>query len=266
MGAVKRMEVRWLLSIPLLMLAASQASAGWVITGESSWKEGQELKTAETTMYLQKGLGFKTSTSDGNMVIQRVDTRTTYVVDPERREYSATSWDEMRETVAGAADQMKMALEEMEKELKDAPPGVREMIEQQMKQLQEMARGPEEGLLQVERTGEAREILGYRAEQYLVLEAGERTGEIWASKSPKLQELIADWDQVAQPVLQQLADVLPGTASPGYVEAMRRIEGFPLVTIMLSEGAPEVTTQILSIQKKLLKDEDFLPPAGYTQK
>jgi len=249
-----------------LLLVASQASAGWVITAKSSWKEGQELKTVETTMSLQKGLGFKTSTPDGSMVIQRVDARTTYIVDPERREYSATSWDEMKEAVTGATDQMKMALEEMRKELKDAPPEAREMIEQQMKQLQEMARGPEERLLQVERTGETREILAYRAEQYLVFEAGEKTGEIWASKSPKLQELIADWEQVTQPVLQQVADMLPGTASPGYAEAMRQIEGFPLVSTMLSEGAPEVTTQILSIEKKLLKEEDFLPPAGYTQK
>lgn len=255
-----------LLSALLIFLVASQAGAGWVITMESSWKARDELQEEEATVYLEKGLGFKSTTPDGNMMIMRIDTRETYIVDAEEQKYEVTSWDEMKEEMVGARAEMKKVLEEMEKEMADAPPEMREMLQRQMEQMQGMFGEAEEKQVRVERTGKTQKILGYKAEQYLLFEDDEQTEELWIGRSRKLRDLVEEWKDVTEPMFREMTETMPAMARHGYLKVMKEIEGFPLLTVIVEEGAPGLTSQVVDIEKRRLKEKDFLPPAGYTER
>lgn len=240
----------------LVFVFASQASAGWIVTMESGGEEDPLQKTS-VIIYLQKGLGFKTATPEGDMMIQRVDTRETYIIDAGEREYEVTSWDEMSREMAGASAEMKKALEEMEKEMADAPPEMREMLRQQMEQMQSMFGEAEEKPVHVEKTGEKRKVLGYKAEQYLVFEDNIQTQELWVSNARKLRGLIEEWKEVTEPMFEEIAEAFPAAGAGRYVEAMKEIEGFPLLTIVYQGGCPGKLHRLLISRRRSLVTRTF---------
>ena len=98
------------------------------------------------------------------------------------------------------------------------------------------------------KTGETRDILGYKAHEY-VMEDGEEKVVIWAT------EELGTMPYSENPVLE------------GWGAAMRMVTGlkafFPLETVGSAKGKETFRMTVRKVEAKALEDAIFLPPEGY---
>jgi hypothetical protein len=114
----------------------------------------------------------------GKVVIVRLDKEMIYTLNPQKKEYSEMTFQDMEKMMKKVNDKMS----EMQKKLENMPPEQRKMVEQMM--------GDKMGKNQnapatVTSGSEKRTISGYSCAQYVINQNGKDVMTVWATKDIK---------------------------------------------------------------------------------
>ncbi len=122
---------------------------------------------------------------------------------------------------------------------------------------------PKERKIIVKRTGRTAVINGYQTEQIEIWAEDERIEENWMTRDVEMNEIEKVMDRVAQGFSKDFRREMKESRE---IYDKIKIYGFPILikdyTITYGLGAID-RVEVKKIEKKELKDEVFLPPAGY---
>jgi len=136
---------------------------------------------------------------------------------------------------------------EVARRLKQESPGVR----------------PKERKIVVRKTGQTAAINGFQTEQIMVLAGGVLVEENWVTRDVEMKEVEQVMDRVAQGFIKDFR--LEMKEGREIYEKLKP-HGYPILikdyTMTYGLGAID-RVEVKKVEKKELKDEIFLPPAGY---
>jgi len=122
---------------------------------------------------------------------------------------------------------------------------------------------PKEKKIVVRRTGRTAVINGFKTEQVEILAEGELIEENWVTRDVEMKEIEKVMDRVAQGFSKDFQREMKEGRE---IYEKLKPYGFPILikdhTITYGLGAID-RVEVKKIEKKELKDEVFLPPAGY---
>jgi hypothetical protein len=122
---------------------------------------------------------------------------------------------------------------------------------------------PKERKIVVRKTGKTSTINGFQTEQIEILAGGELIEENWVTRSVEMREVEHVMDRVAQGFSK---DFGLGTKEGREIYEKLKSHGFPILikdyTMTYGLGAID-RMEVKKIEKKELKNDIFLPPAGY---
>jgi hypothetical protein len=122
---------------------------------------------------------------------------------------------------------------------------------------------PKERKIVVRKTGKTSTINGFQTEQIEILAGGELIEENWVTRNVEMREVEHVMDRVAQGFSK---DFGLGTKEGREIYEKLKSHGFPILikdyTMTYGLGAID-RMEVKKIEKKELKDDIFLPPAGY---
>jgi len=122
---------------------------------------------------------------------------------------------------------------------------------------------PKERKIVVRKTGKTATINGFKTEQIEILAGGELIEENWVTRNVEMSEVEQVMDRVAQGFSK---DFRLGTKEDREIYEKLKSHGFPILikdyTMTYGLGGID-RVEVKKIEKKELKDEVFLPPAGY---
>lgn len=186
----------------------------------------------------------------GRVVIIRLDKEMIYTVDPQKKEYSEMTFEEMEKTMKKVGDKMA----EMQKKLENMPPEQRKMVEQMMGD--KMGKN-QDAPATVSAGSEKRTISGYTCTQYVVNQNGKDIMTVWSTREIKeFEAMRKDWEQFTR----RLMAMSPGGAR-SIADAFQKIQGFP-VEVDTEQGMKNVVTKF---EKRNTAASEFVVPSGYTK-
>jgi hypothetical protein len=122
---------------------------------------------------------------------------------------------------------------------------------------------PKEKKIVVRRTGRTAVINGFQTEQVEILAEGELIEENWVTRDVEMKEIEKVMDRVAQGFSKDFQREMKEGRE---IYEKLKPYGFPVLikdhTLSYGLGAMD-RVEVKKIEKKELKDEVFLPPAGY---
>ena len=122
---------------------------------------------------------------------------------------------------------------------------------------------PKEKKIVVRRTGRTAVINGFKTEQVEILAEGELIEENWVTRDVEMKEIEKVMDRVAQGFSKDFQREMKEGRE---IYEKLKPYGFPILikdhTLTYGLGAID-RVEVKKIEKKELKDEVFLPPAGY---
>ena len=122
---------------------------------------------------------------------------------------------------------------------------------------------PKERKIVVRKTGKTSTINGFQTEQIEILAGGELIEENWVTRNVEMREVEQVMDRVAQGFSK---DFRLETKEGREIYEKLKSHGFPILikdyTMTYGLGAID-RMEVKKIEKKELKDDIFLPPAGY---
>jgi len=122
---------------------------------------------------------------------------------------------------------------------------------------------PKEKKIVVRRTGKTAVINGFQTEQIEILAEGELIEENWVTRDVEMEEIEKVMDRVAQGFSKDFQREMKEGRE---IYEKLKPYGFPVLikdhTLTYGLGAMD-RVEVKKIEKKELKDEVFLPPAGY---
>jgi len=187
--------------------------------------------------------------------ICRLDKQLIITVDDEERTYSEITFEELEGVMKKAAsmiDDPKMA--EMKKGLENLPPEQRKMMEQMLGD--KLGAKKKDSKIEVNKTGSKKTISGYACTQYIIKQDGKELVKLWVTKDIKgFEQMAKDFEEFGR----RMAALNPMGAKE-LAENMKKIEGFPVQTIM-----GDITTTVTKVEKQSTPAAEFEPPAGCTK-
>ena len=253
------MNHRVMRNITGLMLALSTAvgAFGQGVYTESKASGGPLPHEQLHKMYYMPGM-FKTTTGDENYMIVRLDKEIIYVVKPKDKTYSEITFAEIEAMMKKANEKMAANQGKMDaarEKLASLPPEQRKMVEKMMGDRM-AAMGGKDSKIDVTRSGESKAISGYACTKYVVTQDGKEFMTMWTTKDVKeFASMRKDFEAFSQ----RMASMNP-MMGKGYMEAFRKLEGFPIETDMM--GMTQVVTKI---EKRTTPSSEFEVPSGYTK-
>jgi len=188
--------------------------------------------------------------TENNVTIFRFDKKMIYMIDNQKKEYSAMTFAEMEAFTkkANKAHEGKMA--EMNEQMKNMPPEQRKAME---KMMGSMGMGGQGTKIDVKKTGEKKTICGYSCVKYSMKEKGKEVGSMWTTTGvPGYKNMQKDMKEFGQ----RMAAQMPKASE--MMTAMKKVEGFPVQTTIAG-----ITTTVTKIEKKGIAASEFEIPAGY---
>jgi len=208
----------------------------------------QELVTH--TYYVPKKL--KTvNDQDGNFSIIRIDQEKVYNVRAKEKTYSVTTFAEIEQM----GKQMNAQMEKMQKQMKDMPEEQRKMMEKMLGG--KMPGAQNEGKIEVTKTREQKDISGFACTRYSVKRDGKEEVSLWVTPDVK------GFAAMKQDFMEQTRRMSSMTQGgfKGLVEAMQKIDGFPVET----EMGTVMKTIVTKVDMKTVAASEFEVPAGFTK-
>ncbi len=259
-----------LLSLLLLVsffLFTVTANAGWVM--EDS--EG-------STTYIGKDKIKSEYTNEGISISHIIDVNKGLItmVDKNRKIYGSGTPDEYCNATRSFGKEMQ------EQALAGLSPEQRKMMEEQMKQLQQMSKSaPMENMpkpvVSIKRTGSNDVIAGHKTDKYTVNVDGDKYQDIWIasdiSMDDEMKKLRLDKFQLMQKRMEKCMDasneemgmMADPLDSPEYKKLVEK--GFVMKEVYHTGGfsGPEgdETTEVVRLEKKSISSSEFKIPAGY---
>ncbi len=259
-----------LLSLLLLVsffLFTVTANAGWVM--EDS--EG-------STTYIGKDKIKSEYTNEGISISHIIDVNKGLItmVDKNRKIYGSGTPDEYCNATRSFGKEMQ------EQAMAGLSPVQRKMMEEQMKQLQQMSKSaPIENMpkpvVSIKRTGSNDVIAGHKTDKYTVNVDGDKYQDIWIasdiSMDDEMKKLRLDKFQLMQKRMDKCMDaskeemgmMADPLDSPEYKKLTEK--GFVMKEVYHTGGfsgpAGDETTEVVRLEKKSISSSEFKIPAGY---
>jgi hypothetical protein len=259
-----------LLSLLLLVsffLFTVTANAGWVM--ENS--EG-------STTYIGKDKIKSEYTNEGISISHIIDVNKGLItmVDKNRKIYGSGTPDEYCNATRSFGKEMQ------EQAMAGLSPEQRKMMEEQMKQLQQMSKSaPTENMpkpvVSIKRTGSNDVIAGHKTDKYTVNVDGDKYQDIWIasdiSMDDEMKKLRLDKFQLMQKRMDKCMDaskeemgmMADPLDSPEYKKLIEK--GFIMKEVYHTGGfsgpAGDETTEVIRLEKKSISSSEFKIPAGY---
>lgn len=264
------MRMKWVIgSLGLgVLLWALPVSAGWVIDliAQNGGHTNKQQMTFQDNKMKSVTLG--ENGVPENAVIFNVEAQTMTNIDYGQKRVMVGSAKDFKQMMEGAQSVMANAMKEMQTQMKNMPPGQRQMMEQMMKERMPMAAQsqdcPEPPKTEVRATGDEETIAGFATSGYDVLENGQLRSQVWIAEEITIQ------DEFDLAKMQQLAEAL-ASAQPcqtrqqggsfqnkGIWELAK--QGFPARIVDKKDGD---TTEIVSAEKRTVETEEFTAPKGF---
>ena len=189
-------------------------------------------------------------------IIIRLDKEMIYRVNNDEKTYSVMTFAEWEAQMKKASSEMDSKMEELKKQMANMPPEQRKMMEQIMSN-QMAGKDKAQPNIEVKNAGETKTILGYTATKYVVMKDGKEFLTAWITKDIKgFAGMRKDYEEMTS----RLAASAPGGAA-AMIEAMKKIEGYPLAMDM----AMGVKTEVTKVETRTIPAGEFDVPTGYTK-
>jgi len=210
-----------------------------------------------STVYHMPGR-LKSVEANGETTIMLIDKRVIYTLDPKKMTYSEMTFDELEGAMKEVSAMMSEKTAEMQKEMEGMSDDERKMVEQMMKGKMpgSMTAGPaKEAKMDAKRTGKRETIAGRECTEIVVTEDGKEYLKAWATKDVKAFDGMKNDMEEFRKLMSSLNPMIP----KGHAEAMRKIEGFPMIVEMKNGMKQEVR----KIETGAIDDGEFEIPADY---
>jgi hypothetical protein len=258
----------------LILGIQTTVSGGVVFHIETTFPQRGEMTPRTGTMMVE-GNKLKMSMDDeGNKqptVIYRGDREEMLLVNNGDRTWRVMD----KATMIHLGQQITPAMEQMQKQMEEAlknmPPERRAMMEKMF-----AGQGLDPGMIggkremHIKKTGETQTINGYPCVKY----------ETWQGSEKVAEHCVTDWKRVpgsqeAQGVFKDMADfsrevwqgAFKGGGGPAsFFESMGKMEGYPVLTKIFSDGTIVTETRLTGVEEKKVPVQEFDPPEGYVQK
>ena len=247
---MKTVLIRGIFLIVLTLVIALQLCAQGVYWESVTTAMGMEQQSR--THYMPKMFKSVNSGMGGERtVIFRMDRGVMYEVNAAEKTYSETSFDELEKTMKSMGGQMGEKMAEVKKQMESLHPEQRKMMEQMMGAMPGAAA---QGEMHVTRTDESQKISGFNCTKFVVKRGENEVATIWATKELKeLEGMRRDFEEFSRRITMN-------RAAQGMVEAMRKVEGFPIQNE--TQGMKQLVTKL---EKRTIPASEFEIPAGYTK-
>ena len=239
---------RAIVGVVTMSLLATVAFGQGMTWDSNIVSNGHEMVTH--TYYVPKKL--KTvNDQNGDFHIIRIDQDKVYTVHTKEKTYSVMTFAEIEQM----GKQMNAQMEQLQKQMKDMPEEQRKMME---KMLGGKAPGAQkEPKIEVIKTGEQKSINGFACNRYSVISDGKEEISLWVTPDVK------GFAAMKQDFMEQgkrMAAMTPG-GFKGIVEAMQKVDGFPIET----EMGTMMKTTVTKVEMKTVASSEFEVPAGFTK-
>ena len=206
-------------------------------------------KVMNQKMFYMPKMAKTVDNENNQIVIIRLDKQMIYSVDPEKKEYSEMTFEEMEKTMKKVGDKMA----EMQKKLEGMPPEQRKIVEQMMGD--KMSGKNQEAAATVTAGNEKRTISGYSCGKFVVSQGDKEIMTVWATKDIKeFEGMRKDWEELTR----RLMSMSPSGAR-GIADAFQKIQGFP-IEVNTEQGMKNVVTKF---EKRITPASEFEVPSGY---
>jgi hypothetical protein len=240
----------WTLTV-LTLIATGLLAQGLYYESETSGGMLGEKKMLSTT-YLMPKMFKNVSQPDGDAVIIRMDQQKIYNVDPQAKTYSEVTFAEMEQQMKQMSATMDERMAKMEESMKDMPPEQRKMLEGMMGG-RKGSKGSEVALV---RTGDSKKVSGLSCTKYVAKEGEKELMTIWSTKEVRgFESLRKDYETLTQRMMSMNPSFMKGL-----IDAMQRVEGFPMET---EWGG--ITMTVTKVVSRSTPASEFTVPAGYTK-
>jgi GLPGLI family protein len=239
-----------------MLTALLLASSGLVAQGlyyESTMTGGPFGNDGNVShTYLMPKMMKYVNAKDGDFMIMRMDTEKMISVDVTKKTYWETSFAELEQSMKKASAKMDAQMEKMKEQMKDMP-------EEQRKMMEKMFGGKTGGpgaAVTMTKTGETKKISGFSCTKFVAKEGDKELMTIWATKDVKTFDVIRkDYES-----LTKRMTAMNPTFAKGLVEAMYKIDGFPIQTVW-----GEFLTTVTKVESRTTPASEFNVPAGYAK-
>jgi GLPGLI family protein len=212
--------------------------------------KGGPLKDNVTKTYLMPKMMKSVNADDKDFMVLRLDQQKMISVDTKAKTYWTKTFAEMQKSMKAAAGKMDQQLAGLQEKMKEMPKEQREMMEKMMGSRM----GGKAGDVQMTRTKETRKISGFTCTKYVAKEGTKELMTIWATTEIKgFEPLMKDYEELAR----QMTSMNP-TFAKGLIDAMSKIEGFPIQT-----DWGEMSTVVTKVEQRSTPESEFAVPAGY---
>jgi len=243
---------RPILASALVLAGAAAYSQGLYWESTHSGSMMQE-KNSISQQYYMPGKFKVVSADNGETIVLRLDKEIIYTIDPNDKTYSEMTFAEMEASMKKAGARMDAHMAELQKQLESMPEEQRKMMEQMM--VDKMPGMKKEGKVEVKKTSDKKTISGYACVKSVITEDGKELMTVWATKDMKDFNVIRkDMEEFGR----RMAAMNP-MMPKGFLEAMAKIEGFPIETSMGTTMKQVVT----KVERRSTPAGEFEVPAGY---
>ena len=212
------------------------------------WKSMTTIMSKEmTNEYYYMPKMYKMVSDEGEIGIFRIDKKVFYEIDPAKHEYSEITFEEMDKMLQKAVDKLKAMSDEMKEQLKNLP-------EEQRKQMEKMLGGGGAEAVAVRNTGERNTIAGYACTKFVIQQGENEVATIWATAALREFEAMGkDYEEFSK----RMMGLNPRLGA--LAEGMMKVKGFPMET----EIGKEMKTTVIKVEKRNVGASEFAVPAGY---
>ncbi len=241
----------------------SQAMAGLVIERIHSPGINPDKNKATKMVGYFKSNKVKTVEPDGSYTIVDLKTGTVTLVDPQKREYSVTTLDEM-------LNQMQKGMNRLKAHLEGLNPEQRAMLEKMMGMSQKGKKR-----LQLKKLADKQRIAGYDAEHFAITQGNKKIAEYWVSKQLRdkiLKELDRDKIDKFEKAMSNISSQLNIFGNSNMAELMKMEEKlqkrgeivkqihYPSSLNMNMQGSYQ---EVVSVKEETIPASAFQIPRGF---
>jgi GLPGLI family protein len=245
-------RVKCCLALLALLLMAGRAAAQGLYY-ETTLVGGPFGKGSEavTKTFLMPRMMKVMNSQDEDFMIFRLDKEKMISVDTKAKTYWEQTFAELEQAAKAASGRMEKQMAEMQKYLKDLPEEQRKMVEgmsgTSMSKL---------GDVKVTKSPETKTIGGFACTKFVAKEGEKVLMTIWATRDVKgFEAMRKDYESVTRRMT-----AVNSTFTKGLVDAMLKIEGFPIRTEW-----GEMTSTVTKLEQRSTPESAFTVPAGYTK-
>jgi len=183
---------------------------------------------------------------DKTASIVNLDKKLFITINGDDEEYSEVTFDEMEAHMKKA--EAKMA--EAQKSFSEMPEAQRKMME---KMMGSMAGG--DSPITIKGSAEKKTLLGYTCGKVDVQQGDKTIITLWVTKAvPGFARIRPQWEEFSR----RMVGSMPGNFAKGMIEAMKKVEGFPLETKL-----GDIVSTITKLDERAIPASTFDVPAGY---